>query len=124
MLSIHSILKYIKTNLSDPRYKKLNEEHIVDTKTGIEIHMYDDWFKMTKGDDIIATMGDFTPEEQECIWAIKQAVADPIKAEAKEENYYKDMYDRRSHISKLFESPEPIKNKEPIVEPNTEEYTG
>jgi hypothetical protein len=124
MLSIYSILKYIKTNLTDPRYKKLDEEHIMDSKTGIEIHMYDDWFKITKGDDVIATMGDFTPEEQECIWEIKQEVADPIKSKAKEENYYKDMYDRRSHISMLFESPEPIKNKEPIVEPNTEVYKG
>lgn len=124
MLSIQSILKYIKANLTDPRYKKMDEEHIMDTKTGIEIHMYDDWFKMTKGDEVIATMGDFTPDEHSEIWAIKQAVADPVKAKAKKENYYKDMYDRRSHVSMLFETPEPIKNKEPIVEPNTEEYKG
>jgi len=54
MLSIESILKFVHENLSNPRFKKLNEEHIVDEKTGIEFHMYDDWFKMTKGEDIIA----------------------------------------------------------------------
>ena len=124
MLSIHSILKYIHQNLSDPRYQKLDEEHILDSKTGIELHMYDDWFKMTKDDEIIATMGDFTSDEQECIWAIKQAVADPVKAKMKADDYHKDMAARRSNLSMLFEKPEPVANKQPVVEEDTKAYQG
>jgi hypothetical protein len=122
MLSIESILKYMHENLSEPRFKKVNEEHVMDDKTGIELHMYDDWFKITKGEDIIATIHDFSPMEQKYVWGIKQAITDPAKAKEKEENYHKDMAARRSHLAKLFEYPEPAKSV--IVEEGTSEYAG
>jgi len=124
MLSIESILKFVHENLSNPRFKKLNEEHIVDEKTGIEFHMYDDWFKMTKGEDIIATIHDFTPTEQKHVWGIKQAVADPVKSKQKEANYHKDMAARRSHLAQLFEYPAPDSVKTAIVESDTVKYVG
>lgn len=124
MLSIHSILEYILTNLSDPRYHKIDEDHIVDSKTGVKIHMYDDWFKLTKDDNVIATMGDFTTQEQESIWAIKQAVVDPVKDKEKRDNYKNDMINRRLKLSALFENPEPLEDKEVVAEADTETYQG
>lgn len=124
MLSIKSILAYIHQNIADERYQKLDEEHIIDEQTGVEIHLYDDWFKLTKGDEVIATMNDFTSSEQDIIWGIKQSIVDPDIAEAKRLNYHTDMANRRSKLSMLFEHPEPEESKHPIVEDNTTEYTG
>ena len=124
MLSIESILRYVHENLGNPRFKKLNEEHIIDKQTGIELHMYDDWFKMTKGEDTIATIQDFTPAEQKHVWGIKQAITDPSEAKEKEDNYHKNMSERRSLLATLFEFPEPVDVKDPVTETGTTDYEG
>jgi len=86
--------------------------------------MYDDWFKMTKGEDTIATIQDFTPAEQKHVWGIKQAITDPSEAKEKEDNYHKNMSERRSLLATLFEFPEPVDVKDPVTETGTTDYEG
>ena len=77
MLNIASILKFIQQSLIDnsDRYVVTDEEHILDTHTGIELHIYDDWFKITHDDNVIATMRDFdTTIEQPIVWEIKALI--------------------------------------------------
>ena len=48
MLNILSILKHIHDGIqnADPRYTVQDDEHILDTKSGVLLHVYDNWFKI------------------------------------------------------------------------------
>lgn len=106
------------------RYKKIDDEHIIDNQTGVELHVYDDWFKLTHDGDIIARMSDFSNQEQEVVWKIKQAITDPDTAIAREHEYPNILKGRRENLSNLFENPKPVKNISPVMEENTVEYLG
>ena len=126
MLNILSILKYMHTNLphDKERYVVLDSEHIMDTKTGVELHTYDDWFKFTRDGETVAKMSDFTPQEQEVVWEIKKSITDPAVIKKMEEDYPVRLKERREALSNLFEYPEPVINKNPVMEEDTEEYQG
>lgn len=126
MLNISSILKHIGKGVEakDPRYHVLNDEHVLDSKTGVELHMYDDWFKATYKDEVIATMPDFTKNEQEVLWSIKQLVSNPEKVKYINENYTTLQKARREKLAALFESPTPIETGVPVEEAEATEYLG
>jgi hypothetical protein len=126
MLSISSVLEFIKRAVDekDPRYDVLNDEHVLDLKSGVELHMYDDWFKVTYKDEVIATKTDFTKKEQDIIWTIKQAISDPEDAKFKDDNYTELQKGRREKLSALFESPTPVDEGLPEEEADTTDYQG
>ena len=126
MLSILSVLKFIReaVNAKDSRYKVLDDEHVIDTSSGVELHMYSDWFKVTHNDVTIATKADFTRDEQEVVWLIKQSISDPEKSIYIAENYTKLQKARREKLSDLFEKPTPVAGGLPLAEEGTIEYQG
>jgi transcription-repair coupling factor (superfamily II helicase) len=126
MLNLESVIKFIAKGVEEkhPRYKVIDEEHVIDVDTGVELHMYNEWFKLTYDGDVIATIRDFTVEEQQAVWSIKQLIIDPVKAQHEELKYNELQKKRREDLSKYFENPIPTKSKEPSVEENTVIYTG
>lgn len=126
MLNISSILKYMHENLMHypDRYVIVNSEHIMDTKTGLEYHMYDDYLKVTRNDEKVMKLGDFTSEEQQHLWGIKGLITDPVEAKQKEQEYPEKLKERREMFAHYHEHPEPLIMKSPVMESDTEEYTG
>lgn len=126
MLSIASILKYIRDNLhlDTERFIVIDDEHIIDTKTGVKVHLYDDDFKVTHDNEKIVKMCDFTPEEQEIVWSIKSSITDPEKAARRMDEYPELLRMRREKLSHLYENPTPVAIKAPMVEDGAEEYSG
>ena len=66
-LNFKSWLMYVKDGITNKveRYKVVDDEHVVDTESGIQLHIYDGWFKVTHDDEIIATMRDFDPHVEQ-----------------------------------------------------------
>ena len=127
MLEIQSILEYIKDEITDEseRFEVVDDEHVLDNKTGIQIHVYDDWFKITRDGELIATMQDFdTGIEQPIIWQIKSLITDPEVMEHKKLKHMPMLKERRQMLSDLFESPEPIEYEDAIAEVGTTKYAG
>lgn len=106
------------------RFHVVDDEHIYDTVTGVKVHMYDDWFKMTHADKKIVTMSDFTPREQEILWKLKQLVTDPEKSRQRAIEYPVKQRERRAALSHYFENPSPAAPTHVKVEEDTVEYTG
>ena len=125
MLNIKSILKFILTSMEEgvDRFVVLNDEHVLDSKTGIEFHLFDEDFKVTHGDKVIATKNDFSEEEQSCVMQLKYKITDPTLSKERKEKYPMELKARREHFAALFETPEPT-IKTMIEEEVTVEYTG
>lgn len=122
MLNIKSILEYIRNNINNTkRFRIVDEEHLVDNFTGVKLHLYDDYFKVSRGDTTVATSSDFTPEEQEILWEIKKSITPAATVEAKTNNRLALLKARRSSFSKLYETPEPLFS---VEEEETTPYTG
>ena len=102
----------------------IDTETVLDTKTGAELHMLDDYFKITQEGAPIVTMSDLTKEEAEIIWGIKQSITDPAILKQKADNYMDDLKARRVRLSDLYENPTPVVLKSPVEEEDTEEYQG
>ncbi len=126
MLKLSSIFDYIHNGLvnGDERYVIINDEEVMDNKTGVKLFMCDDWFKLTHGDVVIVTMSDLLDEECKMIWNIKKLITDPEVLKDREENYQTLMQARREKLSSYFENPEPIVMKAPVVEVDATEYEG
>lgn len=126
MLNISSILIHIHNGIvnKDSRFTILDEEHILDNKTDVEFHLYDDWLKATYDDEVIITINDFTKEEQDILQKIKQLIVDPIKYKERKDNHMLLVKSRREKLASLFETPTPINKASVVAETDTTEYTG
>lgn len=126
MLSLHSILMFIHDNLkSNPeRFKIVDEEHILDNKTGVELHLYDNWFKLTREGETIATIADFTKDEQEVVWKIKMQLTTPEKVKEKRDRFLELAAEKRMKVSELFEYPTSLNDNKVEAETDVEAYTG
>ena len=126
MLNIRSILVFIYEGIKrkDQRFKIEDDEHILDTKTGVELHLYDNTGKITHGEDIVAEMAYFTPEEQHVLLEIKKLITDPEKVKQKIAHYPVMVSEARARFAGLFENPEPVNIMNPIAESNTTNYSG
>lgn len=127
MLSILSILQFIAANIkqSPDRFVILDDQHVLDTKTGVKLHLYDDYFKITHAEKVIATKSDFSEEEQQALWSIKKEIANPEVELDKAKNYQAHVKLRRQTLSGLFETPTPvIEIIPPIAEEDTTAYSG
>lgn len=126
MLSIKSILSYILTGIGkkDPRFTVVDDEHVLDNKTGITLHVYDNWFKLSYENKSVATKDDFTESEQGIIWEIKQAITDPVVLRQRQLDYKPLQIARRNRLSNLYEKPTPIVNNTPQEEADAVLYSG
>lgn len=126
MLRLASVFSHIHKALSgnDPRFIIENDEHVVDTATGVTYHIYNNWFKITYNDEVVATKDDFTPEEQQILWEVKKLITDPVVLKQKEENFIPFMKARREQLSMLYENPTPVNARVPLEEEGATEYTG
>ena len=109
------------------RLVKIDDEHFKDVKTGVVFHLYDDYFKITYDDEVIARSNHFTPEEQAIIWKMKAALQDPESLKRKREEYPTKVKEARERLSKLFEKPVPVEDVSPlavVAESGTSDYKG
>ena len=123
MLNYASWLKYVKAGIErgDVRYTVIDDEHILDTSSGAKIHMYDDWFKITHDDEVVATMRDFNQDtEQPIVWEIKKLITSTEKTQDEELNYMKYVMERRENLADILQNPTPLGS----IETGDEEYTG
>ncbi len=126
MLNLDSIFNYILKGIQggDERFVIIDDEHILDKNTGVKFHLYDGWFKITRNDEVVVEMDNLSKVEHVTLWGIKKAITDPVTMKEREDNYATTTKLRREKLSDLFEYPEPIMVKSPVMEPDTEEYTG
>ena len=126
MLELKSILTHISKGISnkDLRFLVPDDEHVTDIKTGITLHVYDNWFKITYDGNIVITKDDFTVDEQSIVWQIKQLITSPEVLKQREVDYKPLQVARRDRLSKLYEKPKPLVNTAPVVEQDTTQYTG
>ena len=126
MLNISSILKFVLHSVQngDTRMTVIDDMHIMDTKTGVEYHLYDDYCKMTYKGENILTISYLTKDEQSTIWDLKQLITDPAKAKEKQDNYPAVMTKQREIFSGLYENPEPVMPDYAPAENTGEEYVG
>ena len=125
MLNIKSILKFVLLSMEGgaDRFVVVDDEHVLDSKTGIEFHLFDEDFKITHGDKVVATKNDFSQEEQACVMQMKYKITDPELSRERKENYPMELKARREHFAALFETPEPT-IKTMIEEEDTVDYKG
>lgn len=123
MLNLASVLKAIADDIKNKpeSIKIINDEHFIDKPSGVEFHLYDDYFQMTRGDDKPVSAASFSHNEQQIIMEIKDLITDPSVTLDKKENYKKHMMENRERFSDWFENPIPVYDgvKE---EEDTEEY--
>lgn len=126
MLNIKDILMYVYHGVQkkDPRFKVEDDEHVLDTKTGVEFHLYDDGGKVTHGDDLIAKIAYFAKPEQEILFEIKKLISNPATVKKKLAHYPIMVKEAREVFAGLFEAPQPVHNMEPVIEANTTPYRG
>lgn len=126
MLNIKDVLVYVYNGVKkkDPRFKIEDDEHVIDTKTGVEFHLYDDGGKVTHGEDLIAKMEYFTKDEQSVLFELKKLITDPVKVQKKIAHYPVMLKEAREVFAGLFESPQPTNVMEPELEANTTPYRG
>ena len=126
MLNLVSVFNYINEGLklNDERFIIVDGEHVLDSKTGVKLHLYDGWFKITHNDKLIAEMDNLSNDEHNSLWNIKRTVVGDDVMKQREDNFHTITKERRELLSSLFENPEPIVNKTPMVEPDAEDYQG
>jgi len=123
MLNIHSVLKEILKELqsNSESIAVENDQHFTDKLSGVEFHLYDDYFQMTRGDDKPVSVSSFSDAEKLTIMEIKNIITDPEVTRDKQENYQQHVTENRQRFSGWYENPMPVMTGV-IEEENTEEY--
>ena len=85
-----------------------DDQHFIDKLSGVEFHLMDDYFQMTRGDDQPVSVSSFTKDEQSIIMQLKELITDPAVTADKKENYQQHIKDNRIRLSGWFEQPIPI----------------
>lgn len=124
MLNIHSVLKTILNDLQNKAtsINVIDDQHFIDNISGVEFHLYDDYFQMTRGDDKPVSVSSFSEAEKSTMMEIKNLITDPEVTIDKKENYQKYVTENRERLSRWFENPIPT-TKGVIEEADTIEYT-
>lgn len=110
MLNIKSILQSVLNDLhtKSDNVKIVDDQHVIDKLAGVEYHLYDDCFKITRGNEQPVTPSHLSPDEQAVIVRIKEAIADPTIYADKKANYKKYTDESRKRLSSWYESPIPL----------------
>jgi len=123
MINYKMWLEFVKNGIAngDERYKIIDDGEIFDVSSGIKLHIYDEWFKITHNDEVVATMRDFNVNtEQPIMWEIRQLITDPEKVKDEKKNHMKYIEERREMLSGLLLNPTAISE----IAQGEEEYTG
>ena len=74
---------------ADPRYELVDHEHIYDTKTHIQYHLYDEDSEepthITHNDRTVAVARDFYPKEMEKLYELKMKLEELVTKTARAE---------------------------------------
>lgn len=110
MLNIQSILKEILKELQSDSdtIKIIDDTHILDMVSGVEFHLYDDYFQMTKEKDEPVSISSFSDAEKSIIMQLKDLITDPEVTKDKCDNYQDYIVKNRQRFSKWFENPTPV----------------
>lgn len=126
--NLESILMFVYEGVKkgSDRFVIEDDEHVKDTATGAEYHLFHDNFKITYGGEVIATMADFYTQnkEQVIIMAIKDLITDPDKSKERREQYRTQMGERRAAFAALYEHPQPVPPNSEVLEQGTVAYKG
>ena len=124
MYEIKSILEFVHTGVvgKHPRFHVTDHEHILDTETGVEYHLYDDYSKVEKAGQVLATSFDMTEAEKAILWGLKEAITPPEVMHQMKQSYYDSKYANRQAVSHAYEHPEPVQSLQP--ESGTQPYLG
>ena len=125
MLNIKSILERLLHEITSKtgRVEVKDWERILDTKTGVELHIFDNSLRaMHDGNEIIRSDG-LTEQEKDVVWQIKEVIAGPEKMMRRAEEYPSVIAAQREAFADHFENPQPIFDGV-IEEQGTEEYKG
>ena len=124
MLNITSVLKAILSDLESQTgtINVIDDQHFIDKPSGVEFHLYDDYFQMTRGNDKPVSASSFSQGETNLVMQIKELITDPEVAKYKKEHYKEHISESRNRFSSWFENPEPITDGVQ-EEDDTEEYT-
>lgn len=126
MLNILSILEYVVRGLedADSRFTIIDDEHFMDSVTGIQFHIYDDWSKMTHDGKMVAKSDYLTREEVEQFRKMKTLIASPEAIAKRLEEYPRVVYAARKEFARHYEVPQPLQDKIVEAEEGTIAYTG
>ena len=126
MLELKSILNFVLTNVKDrpDLFEIIDDEHVLHTVSHVKFHMYDDSFYMTHGDDKIVNNNYFNKEEREIVLKIKELITDPAVSAKRAADYPRMIKEGRERLAGLFENPQPVIIKGPVIEEGTTQYTG
>lgn len=126
MVNIEDILNYVHNGVKakDPRFEVLDSEHLVDTKTGVEYHLYDEGVNVTHGEYDITKKDYFSPKEQSILFEIKKLITDPAEVAQKIAEAPKVIKNARELFADLYEHPRDVESDDVIAEENTTPYTG
>ena len=110
MLNISSILRAVLNDLmtQSGNIKVIDDQHIVDKLSGVEFHLYDDYFQMTRGSDKPVSVSSFSEGEKTLIMQIKDLITNPEVTQDKKLNYKKYVDESRNRFSSWFEQPVPV----------------
>ena len=124
MYEIKSILEFVHAGVmkKHPRFTVMDYDHVLDTETGVEFHLYDDYSKIKKGDEVLATSFDMTDAEKTILWGIKEAITPQEVMHQMKQQYYDSKYAKRRAVSHAYEHPEPVQSLQP--ESGTQPYRG
>ena len=122
MIDIHAVLKAILTDIEDDNQSitVVDDMHFIDNLSGVEFHLYDEYFQMTRGKEKPVAVSSFTKEEQEVIMEIKELITPAELSKAKKDDYHKYLVDSRARFSDWYTNPVPsnsVITKEEDVQP-------
>ncbi len=130
LLSAISIIAHMRDCIAngdkDERFIIPDDEHVIDTATGVTYHIHDHWYKLTYGEDdrTVATQDDFTDEVLDVIREVKELISPPGVLDKKREELRPLWEARMQLLSDLYENPTPMNSTLPVTELGTKKYKG
>ena len=122
LIDILAVLKAVLVDIEDDNkaITIIDETHFLDNLSGVEFHLYDEYFQMTRGKEKPVTVSSFTKEEQSVIMEIKELITPAEVSKAKKDDYHKYLVASRSRFSDWYANPVPTSPavvKEETVQP-------
>jgi len=122
LIDILAVLKAILADIEDDNKSItiVDDMHFIDNLSGVEFHLYDEYFQMTRGKEKPVAVSSFTKEEHSVIMEIKELITPPDISRGKKEDYHKYLVDNRTRFSDWYTNPiptNPVVVKEEAVQP-------
>ena len=112
MIDILAVLKAILKDIEDDNKSIdiIDDMHFIDTLAGVEYHLYDEYFQMSRGEEDPVAVSSFTKAEHAVIMEIKDLITPAEVSKAKKENYHKYLVDNRVRFADWYLNPVPTKH--------------